>query len=476
MRRAFNPQPEFDVLPIERIVIPQSRDELPPVLAGLQWLWSQTELRTEIFARLSARVLADKNSTGRPGLELWRILVLGTVRLALDADWDRLEHIANHDRLVREILGVGSMDRQLFHRRTLRDNVALLDAPFLQEINALIAKAGRSLFSPQAPIEARVDSYVLETDVHFPTDFNLLWDAGRKSLDLVAGFQKRGFQLTGWRKWADWRTRLKAAERSSSRAGGGGGKNKEQRVKELSAEYLEIAREVAEKVRGTQAEIVALCTDPMDLVRLEPLKYFLRMLDKHIDLLDRRVLQGETIPTSEKVQSLFEPHTQWISKGKRNVELGRRFLVATDQHQLILAYKVPAGVDVDESIPMADRLLGLYGQDAVGSISYDKGFTRASSKELIEIYIPLVVMPKRGPKTEAQAQEERSPKYTRTRRAHSAVESAINALEHHGLNRCLDVGEEAFERYAGYGVMAYNLHVIGRRLLKADAEADLLAA
>ena len=160
-------------------------------------------MRTEIFAPLNARVLADKNSTGRPGLELWRILVLGTVRLALDADWDRLEHIANHDRLVREILGVGSLDRQLFHRRTLRDNVALLDAPLLQEINALIAKAGRSLFSPQAPVEARVDSYLLETVVHFPTDFNLLWDAGRKCLDLEASFQKRGFQLTGWRKWAD---------------------------------------------------------------------------------------------------------------------------------------------------------------------------------------------------------------------------------------------------------------------------------
>jgi transposase, IS5 family len=203
MRRTFNPQPELDVLPIERIVIPQSRDELPPVLAGLQWLWNQSELRTQIFALLTAKVMVGKKSTGRTGMELWRILVFGVVRLALDADWDRLEHIANHDRLVREILGLGALDRQTFHRRTLRDNVALLDAPLLLEINALIAKAGRELFSPKVKIEARVDSYVLETDVHFPTDFNLLWDAGRKCLDLIAHFQGGGTDQQSGQCW--WR-------------------------------------------------------------------------------------------------------------------------------------------------------------------------------------------------------------------------------------------------------------------------------
>jgi IS5 family transposase len=476
MRRTFNPQPELDVLPIERIVIPQSRDELPPVLAGLQWLWNQSELRTQIFALLTAKVMVGKKSTGRTGMELWRILVFGVVRLALDADWDRLEHIANHDRLVREILGLGALDRQTFHRRTLRDNVALLDAPLLLEINALIAKAGRELFSPKVKIEARVDSYVLETDVHFPTDFNLLWDAGRKCLDLIAHFQKRGFHFKGWRKWSHWRTQLKAAERTSSRASAGGGKNKDERVKKLTADYLEIARELAEKVRSTHAEILAQCTQPTDLVRLESLKYFLEMLDKHIDLLDRRVLKGEIIPNSEKIYSLFEPHTQWISKGKRNVELGRRFLVTTDQNQLVLAYKVPAAMDLDESLPMTNRVLELYGQDSVASISFDKGFTASASKEAIELHVPLVVMPKRGKKTEAQAKEEKAPKYTRMRRAHSAVESAINALEHHGLDRCLDVGEEAFERYAGYGVMAYNLHLIGRRLLGTIPEEESLAA
>ena len=70
-------------------------------------------------------------------------------------------------------------------------------------------------------------------------------------------------------------------------------------------------------------------------------------------------------------------------------------------------------------------------------------------------------MPKRGKKTEAQVEEEQAPRFQKRRRAHSAVESAINALEHHGLNRCLDHGLAGFERYVGYGVLAYNLHLIG---------------
>jgi transposase, IS5 family len=62
------------------------------------------------------------------------------------------------------------------------------------------------------------------------------------------------------------------------------------------------------------------------------------------------------------------------------------------------------------------------------------------------------------------------------RKAHSAVESAINALEHHGLNRCLDVGLDGYTRYLGYGVLAYNLHVIGRQLLAQRRAADAMLA
>ena len=84
------------------------------------------------------------------------------------------------------------------------------------------------------------------------------------------------------------------------------------------------------------------------------------------------------------------------------------------------------------------------------------------------MYVPEVVMPKRGKKNAAETQRESGKKFVALRKQHSAVESEINSLEHHGLNRCLDVGIAGYRRYVGYGVMSYNLHMIGRELLARE--------
>jgi transposase, IS5 family len=489
MRHHFQSQPDLQITPIEKIQLPlKSRDELPPILAGLQWIWMHPTLKAEIFALLEARILAGKQATGRTGMNLWQILVLGVVRLGLDADWDRMEHIANYDTLVRQMLGVpaapwGEADKQFGHQ-TLRDNVALLDDELLQQINARIAAAGREVFAkkagaPVAALEIKVDSYVLETDVHFPTDLNLLWDAGRKCVDLVEQFRRRGDTLPGWRKAKDWRRQLKNLQRTASQVVYRGGPNKAARVQKSVREYLAVGHALAAKV---QQSLLELCDLSADAPRWEQLAYFHRMLAKHLDLVARRLLNGETIPAHAKVFSLFEPHTEWIQKGKQrpNVELGHKLLLATDQQQLIQDYAVLLGAaEVDQSIPVMDRLLGRYGAGSVASVSFDKGFTRTADRELLSLYVPEVVMPKRGKKNAAETERECEKKFVALRQQHSAVESEINSLEHHGLNRCLDVGIKAYQRYVGCGVMSYNLHIIGRELLarqRARGETLALAA
>jgi len=111
-------------------------------------------LKAEIFALLEAKILAGKHATGRRGMDLWQILVLGVVRLGLVADWDRMEHVANYDTLMRQMLGVPAapwgQDDKTFARQTLRDNFALLDDAPLQQINARIAAAGREVFAKNA--------------------------------------------------------------------------------------------------------------------------------------------------------------------------------------------------------------------------------------------------------------------------------------------------------------------------------------
>lgn len=484
MRHSFQSQPDLQITPIEKIRLPlQSRDELPSILAGLQWLWIHPTLKAEVFALLEARILAGKKATGRTGMDLWQILVLGVVRLGLDADWDRMADLANHHLLIRPMLGLPALpwdeESKSFGHQTLRDNVALLDDELLEQINGRIAAAGREVFAkkggaPLAALEVKVDTCVLETDVPFPTDLNLLWDAGRKWVDLIVKYRDPfGYALPGWPKAKAWRRQLKACERAASQTVYRGGLHQEARVKRAVRDYLAVGRDLSAKV---QPSLLGLCDQPLEAAHWEALEYFHQMLDKHLNLVQRRLLNEETIPVREKVFSLFEPRTEWIAKGKQrpNVELGHRFLIATDQHQLIQDYNVPVGqTDVEQSVPVTDRLLGRYGVGQIASLSFDKGFTRAQDRDLLSLYVPEVVRPKRGQKTAAETERESGKKFVALRRAHSAVESDINSLEHHGLNRCLDVGLQGYLRYVGYGVMSYNLHQIGRELpARARARAD----
>ena len=228
----------------------------------------------------------------RRGLTLWQILVLGVVRLGLDADWDRMEHMANYDSLVRQMLQVPAApwgdDGKMFGHQTLRDNVALLDDELLQAINARIAAAGREVFAkkdgaPLAALALKADSYVLATDLHFPTDLSLLWDSGRKCVDLIEGFLASGHALPGWRKFKDWRRQLKNLQRRTSQVVYRGGANKETRMKQAVRAYLNAGGALSVKVR---ASLLGLCETGVDAARWERLAYFHAMLDKHLDLVE----------------------------------------------------------------------------------------------------------------------------------------------------------------------------------------------
>lgn len=475
MRKRFEVQLALGRTPIERVMLPaRSRDELPPVLAGLQWVFQTPELNSQIFELLEKKIVGLKKVTGRPGLDLWHILVLGIVRLALDCDYDRLEYLANYDSLLRQILGLNPTltdEDKPFHYKTLSENVCHVDEELLQQVNALVVAAGRAAFKKKEdalaePIRAKADSYVLETNVHFPTDLNLLWDAQRKCADLLRPMAEAA-GVGGWRKCPEWRRKLKGQMIGLTRLSSGGGPNKEQRKRAAAQKYVRDSYRFEEKIFAT-IQSLPVPPDPLEWARRQQLDYFHTMMIKQLDLVERRLLRGETIAHQEKIFSLFEPHTEWIKKGKLfpPIELGHKVLLTTDQHELILDYKVMEQLnDADEVIALADRLLGSYGSSAVASLSFDKGFSREKDRELLELYICEVVMPKRGRRNAEEQAREQARSFAALRRKHNAIESDINALEHHGLNRCPDKGLHGFKRYVGFGVLAYNLHKIGRCLL-----------
>ena len=479
MRKRFEVQLVLGRTPIEKVILPlKSRDELPPILAGLQWIYVTREVNEPIFELLEAKVVGHKKATGRPGLDLWPILVLGVVRLGLDCDYDRLEHLANYDSLLRQILGLNPLlcpDEKPFHYKTLSDNVCLVDEQLLQEINALVAQAGRALFkkkenTPAEPIRAKADTYVLETDIHYPTDLNLLWDAQRKCLELLVRLVDR-YELPGWRKDQAWGRTLKGQMIGVTRLLSGGGPNKPERSRAAVAAYVQTSYRFEQKFYDTLRELPAPA-DAVEVLARDQLDYFHTLMIKLLDLLERRHLQGQAIPHAEKIFSIFEPHPQLVKKGKLfpPIEFGHKLLLTTDQHELILDYRVmDQPNEVDEAIPLADRLWERYGSGSLISLSFDKGFTREEDRQLLALYIPAVIMPKRGKRNALEQERERARRFVQLRHQHHAIESDIHCLEHHGLNRCLDQGIDGFKRYVGFGVLAYNLHKIGARLLARQA-------
>ena len=477
MRKRFDVQLGLGQTPIEKVVIPlNSRDELPPILAGLQWIFQTKEVSEEIFKILEQKVNRDKDPrTGRPGMDLWEILVLGVVRLGLGCDYDRLEHIANYDGLVRELMGLSNFgaEKKSFHHKTISENVCAIDDEMLEQINEVVVLYGREELKKRGSekLEVKTDSYVLETNVHYPTDCNLLLDSGRKCTEILSKLYK-GQKMGGWRKASYWHGQLKNGCRRCEKAARGGGKNKAQRMEQAAAAYLEKCRAAEEKVSRSVEELSEVNLSVMELCQLEEVKRYHWMMIKHMDLVERRMIQKEVIPHEEKVFSVFEEHTELIKKGKAMppVEFGHQLLVSTDQHDLVVDYKVMERTsERAEIVGVADRLLLRFGEGNIRSLSTDQGFSSREDRELLGLYIDNVVMPKRGKKAAIDKERENGKDWRKFKRRHSVVESNINSLEHHGLDRCPDKGLRGYKRYVGLGILAYNLHKIGVGLLAKGA-------
>jgi hypothetical protein len=253
MRKRFEQQHKLGIIPISEVQLPiKSRDESPPILRALQHIYVTPELNEEVFRILEERVQKGKKKTGRYGMELWHILVLSAVRLGLDANYDRLEDFANHHKLIRQILGVETAfgEGKRYSMQSIKDNVSLLDEETINKINEVVVRAGHKLVKKKDEgLRIKADTYVLESNVHFPTDLNLLWDAARKGLDVIEEAIREGLlEGKGWRKGKYWRRELKKMMRISTKALFGGGRNKEEAAKDRVKRYLGMARGLSEKI------------------------------------------------------------------------------------------------------------------------------------------------------------------------------------------------------------------------------------
>ncbi len=466
----------------------RSRDDIPAILLGIQFIYRTEQLRDRVFGLLESRILGLGESSGnggngengsdpsagecgrinpavgRPGMQLWNILVLGLLKQGLNCDYDRVTELANKHADVRRFLGLNAtLDEQVFSYRTVNRNLKLLTPDLLAEINQLVVREGHALagYKEGDPLKARCDSFVVETNVHYPTDVSLLRDALRCLIRSIAPLCK-GRGIAGWRQSTQLLKTLKQKFNRVRQA------KKRKGNPERVRSYLEAALEIAQRAEGALA---ALAQAGEDEGTLRAARSYLGYVQLLADQVERRVLRGEKIPHEEKVFSIFEEHTRWCVKGKAGVpvELGVPVCIVESEHRFVMNHEVMwKGSDVDVAVGIVEGAQGLYA--GLSSCSFDKGFHSPANRTRLAELLSCNAMPRKGRLSKAAKEMEGAPEFVAARQAHPAVESAINNLECRGLDRVMDRGAEGFERMIGLAILAANVHRVGR--IVRDRERD----
>lgn len=481
MRKAYSTQQRFDCETVEDVRLNLNcRDEIIPILRALQQVYSQPQLRDEILDLVAQDVNnGSRTDRGREGLDYWQILVLASVRLGCNLDYDKLQDLAEQHRALRQIMGIGDWDEDInFSWRRIRDNVSLVKWETIEKISHLIVSEGHRL-EPDAVKKVRVDSFVVETNIHYPTESSLIVDGTRKVIELCV-LLSATFGSDGWRQADHLLKKVKQTARQISRISSRKGKNYKKRLKQQYRKLLRRTEKILSRARELCETLETLPSlDFASVSQLAELKVFIDRTEQVRDTARRRVLEGEQVPNEDKLFSIFEPQTQLYKRGKagKPLQFGRLVLVCEDgagfisHHHVMPRDAQDQDVVVTETQKLQDRLEG-----RIEEASFDRGFHSPENQEKLSEIIKHPCLPKPGSKQSAEQLAQATVNFHKARRRHPGIESAIGALQSgNGLKRCRDAKELGFERYVALGILGRNLHTLGK-LLIAQEDASAQAA
>ena len=477
MRIAFDPQLRFDCPAVPDVQLnTECRDEIIPILKALQHVYGRPELRDELLQAVAQDVNGTSSADrGRPGMDYWSILVLGAVRLGCNLNYDRLQNLAEEHRSLRRIMGIeGWCEDQTFDWRCLRDNLCLLSPDTIERLNHMIVAEGHRLV-PKAAETVRGDSFVVATDVHYPTDSGLIGDGLRTIVSTarrLAGLLGEG----GWRQHKHLLHAVRKQLRMINRIAAGKGRDFRKRLQDAYRDLFDAAdRIIARAIALFDFTRIAICPGAA-ATTIERLKSklidFINMTIHAYDQARRRVLAEESVANGEKLFSLFEPQTQLIMRGKvpQPIEFGHRVFIVEDGAGFVCHYRVlPHGAQdrdvlAGEMKQVQQRLGG-----RIRSASFDRGFHSPENQRMLAELVAQPCLPKPGHVQAEQQEREATVAFRRARRRHPGIESAIGALQSgNGLSRCRDHTFGGYCRYVGLGVLGRNLHVLGRLLIARE--------
>jgi transposase, IS5 family len=454
MTRATSPQVSFADLEFRAQNI-----TLDPLLREVSNFFDQHETLVEQVRQDLERGLKNP-ATGRHGLEASQVLRSLTLMRVKNWDYRELRERIADGYTLRQFTRFFSHpvpQHDAFHRAFGKLTPATLEAINQQVVLAAVAlklEDGQKL---------RTDTTVVETDIHHPTDSTLLWDTVRLLSRLVGRLDQllprgvRGF--TNHRRSA--RRRMQEIQRLSA----------QQRHDQLVPKYrqlIRVSRQVVAKARQVLKQTQnARAKTPLDDLAVQALRqeiqHYCQLGDCVIDQARRRVLEGEQVPSDQKIYSIFESHTDLIKRGKtqKPIEFGHKVFLAESARGLITQYRVLEGNPADEHHvePSLQHHKQTFGQ-APQLYGADRGFYSPNTLTACQqAGVELICIPQRGgKKTPERTMIEKSPAFKKGQRFRAGIEGRISVLfRGRGMKRCLAEGRQRFELFVGTAVLANNL-------------------
>lgn len=458
------PQPQVSFADWELM---QQGIELEPVLQSISDFLDDHAEMVEAVRRDLERGL-KKPQTGRSGLtpcQVLRSLILMRVK-----NWNYRE--------LRERIADGFTLRQFteFYCQPVPEHHAFnrafnrLTPQTLKVVNELVVKAAVDLGLEDGN-QLRVDTTVVQTAIHHPTDNTLLWDVVRVITRLM-GYLAKAVQ----QHFCEFHNRTRAARRRMQEIQRMTPKERQQaqltkkyrQLIGITEEVVNSARNVLQRTRRARSK--DLSSDLIIGGLREEIDHYCKLADRVIDQARRRVLEGEQVPNPEKIFSIFEDHTDLIKRGKVQtpVEFGHKVFLAESAQGLITQFEVLKGNPPDEQQvePSLERHKANFGRSPK-LYSGDRGFYSEQNEQSCKYEgVRKVCLPQRGgKKTARRTAYEKSPHFKKGQRFRAGIEGTISVLfRGRGMKRCLAKGRERFEVLVGAAVLANNLMRIANLL------------
>ena len=410
-----------------------------------------------------------KPQTGRNGLTAQQVLRSLTLQRVKNWDYRELRERITDGYTLRRFTRFYSQSvpkHDAFNRAFNRLTPATLEA-----INDIVVQAAVALRLENGK-KLRVDTTVVETDIHHPTDSTLLWDTVRVVTRLVGqldnllpqgvpGFTNR---TRSARRRMQEIHRMTTAQRSRHLV------PKYRALIRTTEQVVQNAHEVLKKTERVHS--IDLMTDIAINALRRQIDHYCSLGDRVIYQSRRRVLEREPVPNEAKIFSIFETHTDLIKRGKvlKPVEFGHKVFIAESARGLITQYRVLSGNPTDDTHVESSlrRHQEMFGH-APDVYSGDRGFfSHDNIREGQDAGVGLVCIPQRGGRKTAEQQAfEKSSAFKKAQRFRAGIEGRISVLfRGRGMKRCLAEGRERFELLVGAAVLANNLMVIARLLIE----------